>query len=229
MFIPVIKVRKILDALLKSIKDDYNAHLILATEEESFLYRILHGNSLSDFDFYEQGVDIFIKTDASSRQIQTRMGFDLSTSTLPTIYIHHPSETMKGVNTIGFGFDTNEFYENSDGSYVDKLFRGFGGVFEYVITSPNVLETVLVYEVLHAALLSAVDTFNEDFVLSVSTGKEMVAKSDMMPEPLFLKTIQVDTTYIKEFPRLSNVTEALLVEFNPAIVYDADAIGNDLI
>jgi hypothetical protein len=229
MVIPVTKVKKILDALIAAIRADYAAALTSGVEADSFLYRILYGNAFGDYDFYEQGVSIFIRTDASARQLQTRMGFDMSPSQLPVIYVHQPNEVMKGINTVGWGFDTNEFFTNTDGTEVDKLFRGYGGTFEYVITSPNVLETILIYEVIHTALNSAIDTLSEVFNIVSMTGKELVAKSDVMPEPLFLKTIQLDGDYVKEFPRLATVETALYVEFNPAIVYDKDAIGVDIL
>jgi hypothetical protein len=229
MVIPVTKVKKILDALITAIRTDYNVALAAGVEEESFLYRVLYGNAFGDYDFYEQGVAIFIRTDASARQLQTKMGFDMSPSQLPVIYVHQPNEVMKGVNTVGWGFDTNEFYTNSDGAEVDKLFRGYSGAFEYVITSPNVLETILIYEVIHTALNSAIDTLSEVFNIVTMTGKELVAKSDVMPEPLFLKTIIVDGDYVKEFPRLAHVETALYVEFNPAVIYDVNGIGEELL
>jgi len=229
MFIPVTTVKKILDALLLSIKSDYSAALESGVESDSFLYRVLYGSSLGDFDFYTQGVDIFTRTDASSRQLQTRMGFDLSPSTLPTVYVHQPTEAMRGIETIGWGFDTNEFYTDSKGVETDKLFRGASSTFEYVITSPSVLETILIYEVLYAAVNSAIDTLIESFNNITITGKELVAKSDLMPEPLFLKTIQIDADYIKEMPRLSLMDYAHFVEFYKARLYDPDNIGSNLI
>ena len=229
MFVPVTKIKAILDALITMIRDDYSASLLAGVEEESFLYRVLYGNVLGDYDFYTNGVDIFTRTDASARQIQTRMGFDLGITTLPTIYVHQPNEVMKGVNTIGWGYDTNEFYENSDGSNTDKLFRGFGSVFEYVITSPNVLETVVVYEVLHAALSATIDTFNEWFNNISFTGKELIARNESMPEPLFIKSIQLDVDYVKEVPRLGTPQQfASLVEFYPPVIY-GEAIGDKII
>ena len=230
MFIPVTKIKAILDALITLIKDDYNSVLIAGGEEESFLYRVLYGSSLGGFDFYEQGKDIFIRTDASARQIQVRMGFDLELTKLPTIYVHQPNEVMKGVNSIGWGIDTNEFYSNVDGSQTDKLFRGFGSVFEYVITSPNILETIVVYEVLHAALSATVDTFNEYFNNISFTGKELIAKHEQIPEPLFIKSIILDVDYIKEVPRLGTPQELVnLIEFEKAIIYGVEAIGDNLI
>lgn len=230
MFIPVTKIKAILDALITLIKDDYTAALIAGGEEESFLYRVLYGNVLGTFDFYEQGKDIFIRTDASARQIQVRMGFDLDLTKLPTIYVHQPNEAMKGVNSIGWGLDSNEYYINADNSQTDKLFRGFGSIFEYVITSPNILETILVYEVLHAALISTVDTFSEYFNNISFTGKELVAKHEQIPEPLFLKSIMLEVDYIKSVPRLGTPQELVnLIEFEKATVYRVEAIGDNLI
>jgi hypothetical protein len=229
MFIPVTKIKAILDALITMIRDDYSAALLAGGESESFLYRVLYGNALGDYDFYTNGVDIFTRTDASARQIQIRMGFDLGITTLPTVYVHQPNEVMKGVNTIGWGYDTNEFYDNADGSQTDKLFRGFGSVFEYVITSPNVLETVVVYEVLHAALSATIDTFNEYFNNLSFTGKELIAKNESMPEPLFIKSIQLDVDYVKSVPRLGTPQQLVsLVEFYPAVIY-GEAIGDKII
>jgi len=230
MFIPVTKVKLILDALIALIRTDYQAAVTSGAETDSFLYRVLYGSVLGDFDFYTQGVDIFIRTDASARQIQTRMGFDLSTATLPTIYVHQPNEAMKGVNTIGFGYDTNEFYTNTDASQTDKLFRGFGSTFEYVITSPNVLETLLVYEVLHAALISAVDTFNEYFNNINFMGKELIARNDNIPNPMFIKCIQLDVDYLKEVPRLGTPQGiGHFVEFYMPTTYGNEPIGDSII
>ena len=134
------------------------------------------------------------------------------------------------MNTIGWGYDTNEFYQNEDGSQTDKLFRGFGSVFEYVITSPNVLETILIYEVLHAALSATIDTFSEYFNNISFTGKELVAKHESMPDPLFIKAIMLDVDYIKSVPKLGSPQTLIdLIEFNPATVYTGVAIGNNLI
>src|ERR1035437_3633453 len=216
MFIPITKVKAILDALISLIKVDYDDAIAAGHQEDSFLYRVLYGSALGDFDFYTQGVDIFTRTDASARKIQTRMGFDLSTATLPTIYVHQPNEAMKGVNTVGWGFDTNEFYANADGSNTDKLFRGFGSTFEYVVTSPSVLETLLVYEVLHAAMMSAIDTLDEYFNNITITSKELVAKNDTVPQPLFLKCMMIDVDYVKSVPRLGTPEQfASIVNFYP--------------
>jgi hypothetical protein len=230
MFIPVIKIKAVLDALLTLIKADYDAAIAGGIEEESWLYRVLYGNALGDWDFYQQGVNLFTRTDASARKLQTRMGFDIGISTLPTIFVHHPNEAMKGLNTIGFGYDTDEFYSNADGSNTDKLFRGFGSVFEYVITSPSALETKVIYEVLHAALISAVDTFDEYFSNFNFTGKELIAKHESVPDPLFIQAIQIDVGYVKQVPRLGTPQQfASLVEFYPATVLYGEAIGENLI
>lgn len=224
MLIPITIVKQVLDSLIVFIKADYDLAVSENRETESFLYRVLYGNSLVDFDFYEQGVDIFTRTDASSRQIQTKLGFDLGQSSLPTIYVHQPAEPTKGVNTIGFGLDGNEYYDNADGTQTDKLFRGFGSTFEYVCVSPNILETLLIYEVLHAALISAIDSFTSDFNTVNFTGKEYVARNDSMPDPLFVKAIQLELSYVKEVPRLISQDVVNFVEFNKAIVY-GDGIG----
>jgi hypothetical protein len=137
---------------------------------------------------------------------------------------------MKGVNTIGFGYDTNEFYTNADESTTDKLFRGFGSTFEYVVTSPNVLETLLVYEVLHAAMMSAIDTLDEYFNNITITSKELVAKNDAVPQPLFLKCMMIDVDYVKSMPRLGTPEQfASMVEFYPPILYSEEGIGVNLI
>jgi hypothetical protein len=229
MLIPIIVIKKILDSLITFIRVDYNSALASGVVEESFLYRVLYGNSIDGFDFYTQGVDIFTRTPGSARKIVTKMGFDIGSTELPTIYVHHSIEPTKGVNTIGFGMDENEFYQNSDGSHTDKFFRGFGSTFEYVCVSPNINEAILMYEVIHAALISSVDTFNDKFNTFNFTGREAIARNDSMPNPLFLKVIQLDVDYIKEVPRL--ITRQLVnnVEFNNAIVYTETAVGSNLI
>lgn len=230
MFIPVVKVKAILDAVLAFIKADYDECLRRAREEESFLYRVLQGQTLSDYNFYTQGKDIFIRSGGSSRQLQTRMGFDVSMSSLPVVYVHQPSDMLKGVNTIGFGLDTNEYYTNSDDSVTEKLFRSFGSVFEYTIVSSNVLETVLIYEVLMAAMISVIDTLNEYFEQVSLSGKELIVKNELMPEPLFMKSIQLDVIHIKQVPRLTT-PETLItaIEFGMPTLYTEDDMGQTLI
>ena len=229
MLIPITKIKQILDSLIAYIQADYTSAMTNNVETESFLYRVLYGNALGEFDFYTQGVNIFTRTDASARRIETRLGFDLGITKMPTIYVHQPAEIMKGVNTISFGADDNSFYSNADGSNTDMLVRGFGSTFEWVITSPNINEVLLIYEVLHAALISSVDSFTDDFNNINFTGKEYVARSDSMPDPLFIKAIQLDIDYTKEVPKLIRRELLNLVEFYPGIVYDGNAISNDLI
>ena len=91
------------------------------------------------------------------------------------------------------------------------------------------LETVVVYEVLHAALSATIDTFNEWFNNISFTGKELIARNESMPEPLFIKSIQLDVDYVKEVPRLGTPQQfASLVEFYPPVIY-GEAIGDKII
>jgi hypothetical protein len=201
MFIPVVRIKQILDTLLVAIRVDHRTCNIEGREEESFLYRVLYGNALGTYDFYTQAINIFSQQDNSPRKIQTKIGFDLGHSSLPTIYVHQPSEPLKGVNTISWGLDQDS-YKNMDGSETDKMFRGFGSVFEWVITAPSVMEVLLIYEVLHAALIASIDSFTPEFNSINFTGKEYVMKSDLVPETLYVKSIFLEVDYIKEVPRL---------------------------
>lgn len=224
MFIPIIKIKTILDALLIAIRINYTNCVSAGVESESFLYRVLYGNSLGSYDFYTQGVSIFTQLDNSPRKIETKIGFDFGHSNLPTIYVHQPTEPLKGLNPISWGLDQDS-YSNIDGTETDKVFRGFGSIFEYVITSPSIMETLLVYEVLHAALIGAIDSFTSDFNNISFTGKEYIMKSDLMPETLYVKSILLDVDYIKEVPRLLNREIIQLVDFELSYTYTGEAIG----
>jgi hypothetical protein len=229
--IPNLKIKTVLDQFIGVIRLNYAEKKAANLEQESWLYRVFGGVKYGNFDYYTQAIEILINRDTNNpRMLNIRNGFSLvDKPQTPTIFINVPSEKMEGINAIGFGFDSNDFYENSDSSRTGKYFASFGGNYELMITSMNADETELLYRFLEALFISANDTlaltFDGKFDFS---GKQIMINPDLNPNGLFMKVWTISIQHKTIVPQLV-VTEQMLskVEFFGNLIYGETAIGEN--
>jgi hypothetical protein len=210
--IKVVKLKKIVDALIEFVRTDYETKFALDKEEDTFLYKALYGNVDGDYDFYTQAKAIFLRTAESPRKIRTSLMFNKDIKGHPCIHVREPAKGKGSFNSIGGGLGGN-FIENSDGG-LDDLYRDTKrGNYELMITSDNALDTTLICEVLQALLIGAYETLNEMFSTFDFSTKELMMENNLVPIQLYVKAITIDVQQENFIPSILTNDEASQINF----------------
>jgi len=205
--IKIIKVKQIVDALIKYVRDDYNNTV---DKTETFLYRLLGDNTEGDYNFYEQAKEIFLRDDLKARKIRTSLMFNKNTNGAPHIHVRESSRVKGNFNTIG-GIQGEQFiYE--DGSFSEQYRDTKRGTYEVLITSMNALDTILIAEVVYTLMYGAYETFQNEFSTFDFSLKELVFQNSNMAEQLFVKAITLDTQQENVIPSI--ITNEVLDKVN---------------
>ena len=220
--IPILKVKKFVDLLIEFVKTDYESK---TDKTKSFLYRVLSDNTSDGWDFYQNGIEIFIRGDDDKRKLETRLMFDRSRAGLPTIHVREPAKNKGSFDGIGF-FDDEIVITESTGlddqnqplpSTISSTARKtFSSQCDIMITSGNSLECVLIQEVLESAMLASLDTLTIPFFELVDfTSKELMMSDETERNQLFIKSITVQIGYQKDgIPKLYTEENIKKIQFN---------------
>lgn len=184
---------------------DFVSPTVRDLSEESFLLRCFDDEDEMDGILYKDlAIEIFTRTDLEQRKIDTRLMFDLDRAPLPTIHVREPAKS-KG-KTDAIGYTSEELYENLDGSFQEQRRRSFASQYELMATSMNRHEVIIIEEVMTALLVGAQDTLalaNPFYTFDFSV-KELIANNELIPNPLFIKSIGLQVNYNKTYPDLSS-------------------------
>lgn len=196
--IKVVYIKKLTDALLKFIEDDFNSHI---NEFDSWLYRMLYDASDdSDFNFYKQAKDVFLGTSTSPRKIQTTLGYNKNTNGSPTITIREATKPKGSYN--GIGGISNYGYLNDDNNYGVHQYRDTRkSDFELMVVTNNSLLTILISDVLYALFIGAWETVSYQFDTFDIVIKDMMVNQDVNA-PLFIKSVGLSCQYENIVPSI---------------------------
>ena len=212
--IPILKLKTLLDGIVEYVRTDYESK---TDETTTFLYLVLNGNTSDGYDFFEEGKNIFLRTSTSSRKIDTKIMFTKDISPTPTVYVREPAR-MKGVyNSIGGILPDRVNFPNDQ--YTAEYRDTKKANYEFVITSDNPLETVLIAEVLYTLLLGAWETLQTQWFDTFDFGmKELIANNELVPYPLYIKSIEFEVQYQNTVPGIQVATLCDAINFaNPTI------------
>jgi len=174
-------------------------------EKESLLYRYFDNDDIVEgVDYRTLAIEIFTRGTDDHRKIDTRLMFDSDRAMLPTIHVREPAKS-KGKQD-GIGNMGEDFYDNSDGGFADERRRSFDSQYELMITSMNRHEVIIVEEVLLALFIGAQDSLmlQEPFYNISLSVKELIANNELIPNPLFIKSIGLNLSFDKKYPDISN-------------------------
>lgn len=194
--IKIVKIKKIVDALITYVREDYNNK---TNKEESFLYRLLGDNTEGAYNFYTQSLEIFLRDDLKARKIQTSLMFNKNTNGNPHIHVREASRSKGSFNTIG-GIQ-GDIYSFDDGSIGEQYRDTKKGLYEVLITSTNPLDTILISEVIYTLMYGAYETFQAEFSLFDFSLKELVFQNHTA-EQLYVKAITIDTQQDNVIPSI---------------------------
>ena len=213
--IGIIKIKKLVDGLLTFVREDYLAKVALQATvvapdtsdyiAESFLMRCFDDeDEIDGIPYKDLAVEIFTRTDLEQRKIETRLMFDLDRAPLPTNHVREPAKGKGKTDAIGYMGE--DIYEDIDGGFETERRRSFTSQYELMATSMNRHEVIIIEEVMTALLIGAQDTLalaNPFYTFDFSV-KELIANNELIPNPLFIKSIGLHVSYNKTYPDLSN-------------------------
>lgn len=191
--ITIVEVKKIVVNLLRYIQKESKETV---TEEDTFLYKILFGIKDGTFDFYEQAKSLYIRDDNRPNRINVSLEYPKDKTSLPAYVIREPSRTPGDSNSMG------KISELGMGRF--NLRDSRRASFEIMCFSNNMLESIIMSEVLYALLVSS---YNELSVLftSIDFGmKELMMNQELIPTPIFIRSISLDVSIENIIPQLVN-------------------------
>ena len=221
------KVKQTLDSLLLWVTG--NESSVDIPTNEKFLYRIFNGEEFDGYNFLEQARSIVLRTSSNPNKVETRLQFDPSRATTPTIHVTLPADNIGKENTIGTSIG-NGIYENVDGTYRQSYARGFNANYDLMITSANPNEVALIYELLMHLFIAAADTLYKNFDLFTYKGREVMMNNDMIPDRIFTKVISLNVEFTRNVPAIGYygtlINEITSIEGNPTFTLTVTVVDN---
>ena len=212
--IPVVRLKSILDGLIEYVRSDFESR---TDESDTFLYKVLEGNRTDGYDFYEEGKNIFLRTSTSSRKIETRLMFTKDIAPTPTVHVREPTRVKGVYNSIG-GIVGPRINLPDDG-FTDEYRDTKKANYEFVITSDNPLETILIAEVIYTLLLGAWETLQTQIFDLFDFGlKELVANNELVPYPLYIKSVEITVQFQNTVPGIQLQTLCDAINFADATI-----------
>lgn len=177
----VIKIKNIVDGLLKWVVSDY---LSQTDKSKTWLYEATYNLSTPNFNVYDKLVELITRGANNARRIETRLMFDPSRAEFPTIHVHMPQEEPLGGNYIGMGIGNNPPSGTTTqfGGIHEKVFQS---TYDIICTSNNQMEVILIYELMKRLFVAGTDTLDSQLVNYNFSGKELMYDTTLMPDIFF--------------------------------------------
>lgn len=157
---------------------------------------------IENFNYLEQAIALFTRTEESPRQFQVNIGYNLNRAMLPTVHIMLPQESPGKYDAIGWDEgDTSTVYHPEANPQYELITRArtYHATFDLMITSDNSSEVLLIYYFIRAMLLYTVNTFELMGMHNyATTGQDIQLDPAYAPPNIFHRTIRIDFDYQSE-------------------------------
>lgn len=206
------------NALLQAVIKDYQTH---NDKSLTMLYRMLKDIETIEgpqgkYNYYDQGVDLFMRGVDHPRQLQTRLFFDSERARIPTIHLTLPSEQFSS-NAIGVGEGKEIYIDSETQSYKPQYSRSFQANYNIIFTSDNTFEVILMYQVVRGLIISVLDVIDFSGLQNPQlTGGDLNINSELVPTDIFMRALGISFIYTVEVPRFSDskFVNQLISKFN---------------
>lgn len=214
----IVKIKKIVEACLEYVQTDFESK---ENEKDSFLYKVLGDTQDGSFNYYEQAKNIFLRKETNPNNIKVALEYPKDKTGLPAYIIREPGKTGGIANSIG----KIESFMGGVPMYRDT--RQYG--LEIMCFSVNMNESILMSEILYALLLGSWDTLASQFLKIEFTMKELMMQNNLMPTPIFIRSIGLDLSSEEIVPGLVDTTLLGKIIFGKVNQVDSIALGNPAI
>lgn len=209
----IARIKEITLGLLEWVSNDLkNA----ASDEETFLYKVLGNSEDGGFNFFKQAKGIYGRNSESSRKIGVSMEFPRDRMNIPLYVVREPRRNPNQDAAIGGYVEPSMGIGDDLGEYRDtKQFS-----FTILCVSENFLESILLSEVLYSLYLAAWETLNKEFIRISFGMEEVVAESNIFPIPLFMRAINLNFSSENYVPPISTeeLADFIKFQYEPGII-----------
>lgn len=215
----IAQIKSIITRLLLFVQEDYKNN----KEEDTFLYKTFYGVKDGNFDFYEQGKKLFLRSDTNPRNLRVLLEFPKDKTKTPAYVVREPSKRTSEFNSIGKL--TGQF--DHTGKMILRDSRNYE--FEIMCVSDNFLESILMSEILYALLLGSYNILSQSFQSISFSMKEVMINADVIPLPFFLRSIGLNLTSDEHVPTIEEMPLLKKVLFADAgLMSTLESSGNIL-
>jgi hypothetical protein len=217
MVIPELVIFNFLESLLAFVKKDINSN---TDKTKTIIYYLFNNIKFQNFDFYKSALEFLTREADNPRQLQVRLGFDSSRAVMPTVHITLPSE-RSGQQGIGIdeGYVENEVdtTEKKENPIYTRIYEC---QYACIITSDNVLEVTLLYNLLKGLLVGSLDILELNGLRNIKlSGQDMQLSEEIVPINVFAKGLMLDFFYEVSVKKLlpNNLISHLEFEGTPLL------------
>lgn len=212
MISPVIHFKEIIDALLKWVREDFNA---FENEQDTWLYQFVHycevGPGQETAKYYDMVKEIFLRTNEKRNQLHTVLEYPKDTTLLPAIVLREPSRTDGTSNVIGGWTATQITTEN--GSKIDIFRDSKAFNYDLMCVAANYTESLLISEVLYGLLVGAYNTLALQYERLSYSMREILVNPDFNPYPVMIRTVTVSLQQSNFIPSIEREVPLDKVKF----------------
>lgn len=210
----IVKIKKIVEACLEYVQTDFESK---TDEKDSFLYKVLGDTQDGSFNYYEQAKNIFLRKETNPNNIKVVLEYPKDKTGLPAYVIREPGKTGGIANSIG----KIESFMGGVPMYRDT--RQYG--LEIMCFSVNMNESILMSEILYALLLGSWDILASQFLKIEFTMKELMMQNNLIPIPIFIRSIGLDLSSEETVPGLADSSLLGKIIFGKVNQVDSVALG----
>lgn len=211
----IVKIKKIVESCLEYVQTDFESK---NNEKDSFLYKVLGDTQDGSYNFYEQAKNLFLRKETNPNNIKVLLEYPKDRAGLPSYVIREPGKTGGIANSIG----KIESFMGGVPMYRDT--RQYG--LEIMCFSVNMNESILMSEILYALLLGSWDTLASQFLKIEFTMKELMMQNNLMPTPIFIRSIGLDLSSEEIVPGLVDTSLLGKIIFGKVNQVDSIALGD---
>jgi len=192
LYIPELEIKKIIDGCLLHLKNDYDEKV---DKTKTLLYNMYNGQIFGKFNYYNEAVSLFTKDIDDPSKIETRLFFDLSRASIPTIHITLPNESKGEMDGIGVDLGYADVIENVDG-FMEPNTRSFSTQYRIVFTSNNTFEVLLMYYTIRAFMIGIFESIELAGLRNLKlSGGDLNINPQLVPPGIFLRALNLNFNY----------------------------------
>lgn len=191
----VIQIKQLVENLLSFIPR--NEERFKDTPEKSFLYKMYHGKTDGNFDFYVQAKSVFTRMATSPNQIRVYMEYPKDKSVLPCYVVREPARKESPFNSIG------KMTGQIDPYGMNIMRDSRQANFEILCFSENTLETIIMAETLYALFMSIYNVLAANYSrIDFGMSEIMMNHELIIPVPILIRSLSLDIVYDEFIPEI---------------------------
>lgn len=196
--LPELALFDLIDKLTTYLITDLN---VSSQDSKTILYSILGDNKFRENLYFNKAKDLFLRSEEDPRKLRLQLYYTYEKEEIPTISITAPvDQPALDVDTIGGG--ENEYLDIITGKTQPYFSRNFKSTINIVITSKNVEEQVLLYNVYRALLVGFLPILNlRGFQNPSISGRDMQVDPELINSNSYVRIITLSYFYEVSVPQ----------------------------